>query len=278
VAPAAFRIRGEVKNAERVFVGLGDRVEVSTEPGPFERLVVFEKPGEYPIQLIAHSGKQAVMQGAVARVERPATGSVSAVLRVTDSGVRTDRQTVTETVPLPPPAKGAKGVERKVNARPGYAIVQANVGKVASPAVKNLKTEVAADKRSVRLTGEWAGDGTGKPADVIVPLVLVQEKPTPVTLPPQMMAGVFATTGGRPVITWKLPPQPFGLTGRQRKMELEFREATVDGGSKVLKPFAEVKLPYSDVVNAMNPVRGTFGPHRVSATQTGDTVQVTWTD
>jgi PKD repeat protein len=273
VAPATFRIRGEVKNAQHVVMTLGDRYEVNTEGGPFERLVVFEKPGQYPIQVMGHSGKQAAGQITLVTVERPASGSVSAVLRVTDSGTKTDRQTFAESVPLPPPAKGAKAVEKTVAARPGYAIVQASIGKVTSPAVKKLKAEVAADKRSVKLTGEWAGDAAGKPADVIVPLVLVEEKATPVALPPQMMAGALA--GGQPV-SWKLPPQPIGLAGFQRKMELEFREAMPDGKYRVLHREADLKLPYSGVVNAVDPVRGTLSPHRVAAAQTGETVQVTW--
>lgn len=60
-APATFRIRGEVRNADRVIWDLGsEQLEVTDSTGPFEKLVVFEKPGPYQLQLIGYSGKQAV--------------------------------------------------------------------------------------------------------------------------------------------------------------------------------------------------------------------------
>ena len=70
---------------------IGDRIEVASGAGPFERLVVFEKPGQL-IQLIDHTGKQATKQSAVVTVTPPATGSVSVVLRVADVGTKVDRQ------------------------------------------------------------------------------------------------------------------------------------------------------------------------------------------
>lgn len=281
VAPATFRIRGEVQNTERVIWDLGDRVEVGTETGPFDRLVVFERPGQFPIQLIGHAGKQAVKQWAVVNVAPPSAGTLSAVLRVTDSAVQVHRQTFNESVPVPLPAKGAKAFEKAVPARPGHVIAEAKVGAVKSAAVKNLRAEVAADRRSVKLAGEWAaaGDQATKAAggsDVIVPLALTEDKAVPVTAPPATVSGLFQASGAQQFVTLPLPPRTLAASGATRTMTLELRQAFAGGSSRAVATVNDLKLPWSGRVNFGTEVWGVSSPpSTVRAQQTGDSVAIT---
>ncbi len=243
VAPATFRVRGEVKNAERVIWDLGgDKPEVSTENGPFERLVVFERPGQFPIQLTGLTGTNAVKESKTVTVASPAAGSLSVILRVTDAGTRVDRRESTQTVSVA--TKPGKPFEKVVPAGGACTITEAKVGKVASPAVKNVKAEVAADKRSVKLTGEVAGDAKAAGgSDVLIPLTLVEEKTIPAAIPCRSQSasvspGVPAEVG--------MPPTPTRMTGARRKMQLEFRQAVASGQSVVLAAADDLKLPWSE--------------------------------
>jgi hypothetical protein len=271
MAPATFRVKGEVKNAERVIWDLGgDKLEVSTENGPFERLVVFEKPGLFPIQLTGLTGNTADKKAATVKVDPPTAATVSAFLSVTDAGARTERQTVPETIPVPVPEKGAKQLSRVVEARRSCTIIEAKLAG-ESPAIKNLKAEVAADRRSVTLTGEWAALGeAGRKAaggsNVLVRLLLTEERAVPVAIPSAQMAGSFAALG-QPVVL----PMPKAAPGLQRKMKLEFRQTNPDGRSQTLMTVDDLKLPWTGTMP------GTTGPaQKLTATQVGDSVQVVW--
>jgi hypothetical protein len=237
VAPATFRIKGEVKNAEKALLDLGDRVEVMTETGPFERLVVVEKPGASPIQLTGLSGKQAVKQSVTVNVAAPTSGTLSVVLRVVDSGTRTERKDRPQTVAVPAPAKGAKTLERPIRPRPGCTIVEAKVGKVSSQAVKNLRVEVAADRKSAKLLGEWAASNG---AEVLVPVTLTEERAVAFQLPPQPVSATFSAGA----VSLPLPPQPLGVTGLQRRLMLDVRRATDNGRTESLVTVPELKLPW----------------------------------
>lgn len=237
VAPATFRITGEVRNAEKALLDLGDKVEVMTETGPFERLVVVEKPGASPIQLTGLSGKQAVKQSVTVNVAAPASGTLSVVLRVVDSGTRIERKDRPQTVAVPAPAKGAKALERPIRPRPGCTIVEAKVGKVSSQAVKNLRVEVAADRKSAKLLGEWAAPNS---AEVLVPVTLTEERAVPFQLPPQPVSATFSAGA----VSLPLPPQPLGATGLQRRLMLDIRRAADNGRTESLVTVAELKLPW----------------------------------
>lgn len=260
VAPATFRIRGEVKNADRVLVDLGDRIEVATEPGPFERLVVFDKPGNFPIQLIGHTGKQAVKQTAMVTVTAAPTGSLSVSLKVTDVGTKLERRQVPETAIFPAPAKGAKNPEQTLKALAGYTIKEAKIGKVTGAAMKNPKIEVAADGKTAKVSGEWAGDPAKGGTETIVQVVFTEERPVSVT-PMTDSASATFTTG---TVTLPLPPAP--APGVQRKMQLEFRQAVPGGATQVVGTVADLPLPWT----------GKLGQQPVSVKQVGNMVQVTY--
>ena len=276
VAPATFRIKGEVKNAERVIWDLGDKLDVTTEPGPFERLVVFERPGQYPIQLIGHTGKQAIKQAATVTVTSPAAGSLSAIVRVSDTGVRTDRTDFTEVMTIAIPTTAAPGFEKLIPARPGFTIVSAKLGSVKGTALSDLTTTVTPDRKSVKLSGKWTGSGdVAKKAaggsDVLIPVTVTEERTTPIQLPPETVSGSIMGWGALQTATLPLPPQPRGLTGLKRTMRLEIREASSTGPSRVLVTVPELKLPWSA------PLPGTVGlagRGTVSAVLIGEQIRV----
>jgi PKD repeat protein len=271
VAPATFRVRGEVQNAEKAILDIGDdRPTMITEKGPFDRLVVIERPGQFPVQLTGLSGNALVQKETMVTVAQPTAGSLSVVLRVTDTGTRVERKEATPTIPVPVPAKGAKVFEKIVPADAGCTVTEAKLGKVASPAVRNVKAEVAADRRSVKLTGEWAGDAkTAGGSDVLVPLTLVQEKAARVNPVVQTRSAVLAP--GSPV-DLALPQLPAGLTGHQRKMTLEFRQATVTGATSVIQAVPDLKLPWSETKTYPN-----AGTYAYKAEPAGDKVRLTVT-
>lgn len=277
VAPATFRIRGEVKNAEKVIWDLGDKVEISTDPGPFERLVVFEKPGQYPIQLIGHSGKTAVKQGTTVTVTAAAMGSLSAVIKVQDSGSRTVRDEAYRNVIVPMPPKGAKTFERPLACRPGSTIAEAKLGKLTNPAVANVKLQIQPDKLSVKVTGDWVGSDPTKAAggtDVLIPVTLVEDKSVPVQVPSETMAATLPGWETGTAATIPLPPQPRSVAGFQRKLSLEIREATADGKTKVIAAVPDMKLPFAGALPASVP---SVAGQTISVTQTGDAVRVALT-
>lgn len=269
VAPATFRVRGEVQNAEKAILDIGDdRPMMITEKGPFDRLVVMERPGKFPIQLTGLSGNTLVQKTEMATVSQPTAGSLSVVLRVTDTGSRVERKESNTTVAIPVPAKGAKGFEKVVTADAGYTVAEAKLGKVSSPVVKNVKAEVAADKRSVKLTGEWAGDAKAAGgSDVLVQLTWVVEWAARIAPVVQPRSAVIAP--GSPV-DLALPPLPSGLTGHQRKMTLEFRQAVASGATSVIQSVPDLKLPWSETKTYKD-----VGTYTYKAEPAGDKVRLT---
>ena len=263
-APATFRLRGEVKNADRVIWDLGnDKVEVTDSPGVFEKLIVIERPGEFPIQMIGLMGKIPVKKSATVKVLAPSNGALSVLLRVTDTGSKIERREVPETVSLSIPAKDAKAIERTLAARPGYTIAEAKLGKVSTSAVKNLKVVVASDKQSAKLTGEWAstGDAAQKAtggSDVMVPLLLIQEKSTPLAPQTDSLAAAFTGEGGFVMrdtenaarsASLPVPAVPEGLANPTRKMQLEIREMAGDRVA-VVGFLEDLKLPLRGTITS----------------------------
>lgn len=238
VAPATFRVTADVTNAGSCVWDYGDgRVEV-TEAGKIDRLVTFERPGTFAVSLVAHNGRTGAKQTAQAKVDAPREGTTMAVLRVTDTGTKLDRLVGTEAVAVPVPNdKGAPGFSKSVPARAGFTVVSAEVAG-APASMKNVKAQVAADRRSVTLTGEWAGDvrATNKAAggsDALVRLKLTQERAVPVPPVVTMVTGAFGAFGQGLRADLPLPPAPVGVASAKREFALEVR-TTRDGRSQTI--------------------------------------------
>ena len=200
VAPATFRLTADVKNADLCVWDFGDgRLEVS-DGGKIDRMVTFDKPGAFGVQLVAHNGKQAVKQAATVKVDAPMEGTTMVVLKVTDGGTRVERLTLTETVAIPVPTEKQAGFSKVVAARPGFTIAQATPPANVNGA-KTVKVEIAADKRSATVSGEWAGDpkASNKSAggsDVIVAIKMTEERARPVPTLVTLVTGALGGLGG----------------------------------------------------------------------------------
>jgi len=127
VAPATFRLTADVTNADSCVFDYGDgRMEVAGG-GKIDRLVTFERPGAFPIQLVAHNATAAAKQAQSVKVDAPTEGTLVAVLRVLDSGTRVERQTHNETVAVPAPKDARRAAfTRSIPARPGGVLVSAS--------------------------------------------------------------------------------------------------------------------------------------------------------
>ena len=248
VAPATFRVTAEVRNAAHCVWDFGDgRLEVAGG-GVIDRLVTFDKPGAFPVQLVAHNGTAAAKQAVPVRVDAAVAGTLMAVLKVTDTGAKVERTTRAETVAVAAPKDKTGPVFTKaVAARPGFALVAAAPITPTVAGVKNLRVEVSADRRSANVSGEWAGDAkAGKPgsSDLLVPLTLTEERTTAFRSPPETITGAFAQgADGRISLTLPLPRSPGGVTGGQRAMALEIRQTAATGPARTVGAVPNLKLP-----------------------------------
>ncbi len=240
IAPATFRLTAEVAQADSCVWDLGDgRVEV-TAGGKIDRLVTFEKPGTFPITLVAHNGKFGAKQSTTTKVEAPRDGTTMVVLKVTDTGNKVERITTTESVAVSVPGdKTATAFTKTLAARPGFTVAEATLGD-APASLKNLKVEVSQDKRTVKLTGVWGGDtkATNKAAggsDAIARVKLTQERMTPQPASITMVTGTFAMVGQTIRTDLPLPPAPLGLNGGRREYQLDIRAVQAGKSMTVLQ-------------------------------------------
>jgi hypothetical protein len=290
LAPATFRVTAEIKDADHAVWDLGDgRLEVVDGSGKLDRLVTFDKPGAYPLQLVAHNGKQAVKQAAAVRVDAPAAGTLMAVLKVIDSGNKVERGTRSESVAIQVPKdKAAPGFTKTLPVKPGFTLIEAMPANPNLPGVKNLKAEVAADKKTATVSGEWVMEKNGKPAgsDLLIPLRLTEERTTATESAPIMLSSAFSAPNGygQMTVTMQLPPSPKGLAAAQRRISLGLLKTAPDGRQQILTAVPELKLPWSANVDGVHdglvPVGGIRPAggsplNLVSARQQGDSIVLT---
>lgn len=280
-APATFRVRCELKNAQNLLFDTGDKGQKpewsAVGNGSFERLVVYEAPATYPVQVFAMNGSKVDKKFQPVDVKAPQPGALSVVVKVTDSGTKVDRQTKPLTVPIHVPEKPAGAFERVLLPDAGFTLADVKLGSATSKAVKGVKAELAADKKSVKVSGEWTGtvEAVNRAAggmDVMIPLTLVQEKSAPYAGSPRTVAAPLAFAGsfslmsddwtsGALSATLKLPDPPAGVTNLQRKVALDLHEmATVAGkpSDRVIGSLPDVSQP-----TAMYSVKLSNGEQRV---------------
>ncbi len=264
VAPAGFRITGDVQNADRLIFDIGgdNPLIVETQSGPFEKFVVFDKPGSQTIRLTGLTGKNAVKREANVEVKAAPIGSVSVVVKVTDSGTQVEKRSTSPTVAIPLPKKGETRFERPVTADPGFTIADIKVGKLNPAVVKNVKLELLPDRTSGKLVGDWAatGDALTKAAgnaDVMVPLTLSQQRTAPVVLPTETVSAVINAAGQ--VTAIPLPPRRLGLQDARRKIELQLARATPDGSADILAFEPDLKFPWKGATASRPGVGYGFG-------------------
>lgn len=267
-APATFKVVSRTKDAQLCVWDLDeDRpLEIATEGLTHQqRLVTFSKPGGYVIKVAAVNGNQAVVRSDIAQVNEPPSGTVTAVLSVTDQATRVEtvRTVYTFSEVFPPDATEVSwAIDRQVPAKPGFEIVDARVqtgdGKgpsmdgqselaldafVAARGVRDLRLKLAEDRRSLQLVGEMVKEGglTNRNASlpsVMFPVVIVQERRTPATRPPTPVTATL-TVPASTMLT--LPPLPDEWVKPQRQLRFELRE-----GERVV--WQESQLPRSAVL------------------------------
>lgn len=228
MAPATFRLTADVQHADHVVWDLGDgRVEVAEGGGKIERLVTFDKPGSFPVQLVAHNGKTAAKQSAAVKVDSPPDGTLIAVLTITDGGAKVERTSRSETLAIAAAKDKGNNFSKTLAAKPGSTFVEVMTAKPEVPGVKNLKLAIAADKKSAVVSGEWAPPNTKGAADALIPLKLTEERASSRPAVVMQATGVLQpAAGGKANAAIPLPPLSQNLDGISRKIDVEVRQVS----------------------------------------------------
>lgn len=239
--PATFRITGQVQNADKSFIDVvppsgtqvaaaaaPNRINVTPSGGVIDTLIVVDKPGQHAIQLFGTKGNDVVKQTAYVSVAAPSDGSVSARLRVIDTGTKVDSKSKVETVAVLIPSKAVnsktveKSFEKLLTSLPGYLIQDVKIKSAASKLASNIKLTPSADKQTCKLTGDWAGNPdqlaklAGGSSDMMVMVEMTCIKEEKIVQPTNVTVRLNGSTG-----TGTLPPQPIALANAQRQIELD---------------------------------------------------------
>lgn len=221
--PATYRITGEVQNADEIMLAVGDKREHLPAEPKLDRYVTIDKAGQVSIVLAAMTKSKAtpdVFVVPAVTVSNPQKPVYDVRLEVTDVVTRAEPRTQRAMLPVPikdPQGKATPGFSRTLPADPGCTIKAAafDVTRTKHAAlVKNVQTKVAADGKSVTVTGEWANpnpDTTAKAAgggEVFIPVTLTEERVT--TSSPGKSTPTFVL-GDNGRGSFPLPPAPPGV-------------------------------------------------------------------
>jgi hypothetical protein len=212
-----------------------------------DRLITFDKPGGYVVKLMAVNGAQYVLKSDIAQVNPAPRGGLTAVLTIAVQGTKVEQlvsdYSFSETYP-PHATEDPHPVSKEFQARAGYEIsdvrlqsssgpAQSLAGKgeltFAAPAgcrgARNLRLQLSPDHKSVRLTGMLVkeaslGQRNAPLPNLLVPVVVVQERRTPAQRPPVPMTASLALPS---TVTLPLPPPPTDWVDAKRTVRLELR-------------------------------------------------------
>lgn len=289
-APATFRLVSKAKEAQLFIWDYGDDrpLDIGTDKdNGQEKMVTFDKPGAYIVKVAAVSGTQAAVKSDIIQVNVPPTGAVTAILTVSDEATRVETKTKAYTFAdaMPPSSpESIYRISKQVPADTGYTItdvklplppgrptlsLQGKTEMLLDPAMlgiknaRNLRLQVAADRRSVQLTGELVRE-TGMlkrnaPAPTVaLPVQLVQERRVPATRSAVPMTAMLTVPGSAIL---NLPPLPTDWVEPRRQARVELRE-----GERVL--WQESQLNRNALVTVHNK------RCIVTATPTGNQVRI----
>jgi len=271
MAPATFRATADVQNAEYCVWDLGDgRTEVTEGGGKIDRLLTFDKPGAFSLQLVAHNGKEAVKQAAAVKIDAPPDGTLTAVLTITDGGARVERLVRAETLAVPAKDKAAS-FSKAIAARPRCTLIDVAPAGPPVPNVKNVKIAIAADKKSATVTGEWVNQNR---TDALIPLSITEEKTHTRPATVAHAAGVLQlAASGKASAVIPLPPLPANLHSPNRKIDVEVRQVSQG------KVFVMAAGPLVGRGPVTIPARNVYSPPAAAITTAGydvDKVTVTF--
>ncbi|QEL17065.1 PKD domain-containing protein [Limnoglobus roseus] len=236
-APATFHVTGELENADEVIWRLGNEKteQLIAQSGPIDKYIRIDQPGQQHIVLTAISKTSKLPQVLVQAVDVQAQKSAiyTATLRVTDSGERVDTHTRTQLVSLMLRDKtgaATKSFTRVITASPASTIQSVEPGKMAKSVIKkeSVKVEIAKDKLSATISGEWAvaGDALVREAggsDVTLPLLVKEERVAQLSPTVSEVAG---TLDSKQQIVLALPA---ARRGTKRSTAVDFSYRLPDG-------------------------------------------------
>lgn len=224
LAPATFKITGELENADEVIWKLGNKTEhLTAQTGPIEKFVQLDQPGTQHIVLSAFSKTRKDPQVMVQTVDIQAQKQAvyMATLTVTDSAEKVDKVRMTETLPLQVRDKtgaATAGFTRTINAAPNATILSVELDKTAKAVIRrdSFKVEIAKDRKSATIAGTWtlAGDALLREAggsDVPMPLVVTEERVTRLSPRTQQTS---AALDAKQQIVLRMPPNPLPTVKR----------------------------------------------------------------
>jgi hypothetical protein len=279
--PATFRIVCKVKNAQTCIWAVGDDRPweiVNDSLGNQERIVTFNKPGGYEIRLVAINGKQVATKSDIAQVDCCPKEMITAVITTTDQAnyVESRPEPYVFAKNFPPDVKDdVHPFDYQALARPGYEIGDVRLGTSANPGpgmqgkaemtfdapqgctgIRNLRLQIAADRRSIHLTGEMAksssfGQRNAPLPKLLVPVVLMQEKKSVVARPPVPVAAAM-NIPGMAVLTLPTVPADWTDVKRQVRVELRYGDQILWHDSQLPRN-AAVKLGSSTYVLTATP-------------------------
>ncbi|HEY2785281.1 MAG TPA: PKD domain-containing protein [Fimbriiglobus sp.] len=275
VAPATFKVVGQVQNADKSMINTTAGTLKETPAGVVEELVVFDKPGTYAIDLIATSSKAGpVKQTAYVTVGRAALGTLSATVRVVDTGMKVEKQPYVETCTFPVPTKqnSQKTFEKRLHAPSGCVFKEVAVAAVTGKATGNVRVELEKEGKAARVLGDWivGPDAAAQAAgggEVFITLKGSAEKHVAVN-PKQNRMTDTVSLGG--TLSMKLPKRPGWMSAGTRQVLVELTETEASGPRTVL---AKELLPTTGVL-----VRQVVAAGRTALAQArlvGDTVEFT---
>lgn len=253
-APATFRLVSRVKSTQLLVWDFGDErpFEVDAEPGnDHERLVTFQKPGGWVVKLAAVNGRQVVEKSEVVCVDVAPENSVTAFLTVTEEASKReqieDSISLTESF-LATNKADKQSIARQVPVRQGFDITDAKLEVIAGQTnVRDLKIQVAADRKSALLSGELVRPAAGvfskqkNLPTLTLKVVLTEEKKTPVKRPPVQVTTTLKVPGTGYLA---MPPVPAGWVDVRYQMRLELRD-----GNTIIWPESQLPRNASITVN-----------------------------
>jgi hypothetical protein len=236
-APATFKITGELENADEVIWRLGGKTEhLTAQPGPIEKYVQLDQPGQQHIVLTALSKTRKEPQVMVQTVDIQAQKQAvyTATLTVIDSTERVEKLRRSETLAVrvrDGAGAATTGFQRVLAAPPNSTILAIELDKSAKAVIRRdtLKFEIAQDRRTATVSGTWAqtGDALFREAggsDVPLPLIVTEERVQRLSPRTSQMSGVL---DAKQQIVIQAPPNP--MPGVKRTMTVDFGLLMPDG-------------------------------------------------
>ena len=256
-APATFRLSCKVTSAQVCVWDLGEDLplQVITDPTAIanqDQLMTFDKPGGYVVKVAAVNGTKSDEKTEVVTVMEPPAGAATFVLNVcgTATHLMTQSRDFIFGQTFPPTADGdTYHLDLLSPAQPDYILADVTVkgptgndlahlgngpaldldaDQLGLRSARNLRLEMATDRRAVRLTGDLVRDPAhrNEPCGMVLPVVLSEQKRLAMDLKAQQVTAVVALPEKGASCTAVLPFPPLAKTCEkaQRSLTLQLRD------------------------------------------------------